>query len=725
MRAKFKVWCAALVSVGALLAGCQSSDLDPRSDTVFAGGIFGDINAQNTRDKTDKYSSTGRLTRPGADRLTQNFAPDAGGLTPVDSVDASSAGQYTLNFENTDIKEVVRAVLNDALNVNYTIAGDVSGPVTISSARPVSREALLSTLESALTSFNFSLVKAGDGYRVSATGLSAGTVDVGRKTTAGFGVSVIPLRFMSASAMMELLSGFIAQTEGLRVNISGNSIIARGSGPQRAEVVEAVLSFDSDFMQNQRVSIFRLVQARPDDIVPELERIFNVKGENGLIQFRAVTRVRGVMAISKNSALIRRAETWVRRLDQQDADTQQNVVVYKAKFRKADELAKVMTNLFGTATASTTSSTPTQPVAADQTQSSETQTEQTTTQDSSTDASNTAANRVASAFSDTQNPATNLATGPNIVDLTSGNTEGQQIRISADPSNNSVVIYGDSDRVGQILATLKKLDATPVQVAINVTIAEVKLTNDLKYGVQYFLKSKQLGFGADNGSISLTDQASSVLKRKDPGLNFVVGAAANPDVIISALDTVTDVEVLSSPSLVVVENQTATLQVGDQVPITTQQSQSTETGLAPVINQVEFKDTGIILNVTPRISQNDAVTMDIVQEISNVSAGANTLTPTISRRSIKSQISVNDQQTVVLGGLISTSSQNNKAGLPGLSRVPVLGNLFSTNAKSRGRTELIILIRPVIIHDAQDAANVAESLRSQMSVLQNRSTVPK
>jgi general secretion pathway protein D len=216
-----------------------------------------------------------------------------------------------------------------------------------------------------------------------------------------------------------------------------------------------------------------------------------------------------------------------------------------------------------------------------------------------------------------------------------------------------------------------------------------------------------------------------VLQRKDPGLNFVVGAASNPDVIISALDTVTDVEVLSSPSLVVVENQTATLQVGDEVPITTQQSQSVENGLAPVINQVEFKETGIILNVTPRISQNDAVTMDIVQEISNVSAGANTLTPTISKRSIKSQISINDQQTVVLGGLISKNSQNVKAGLPGISRVPVLGNFFSTNSKTRGRTELIVLIRPVIIRDAQDAANVADSLRSQMDVLQNRSSFSK
>jgi len=260
-----------------------------------------------------------------------------------------------------------------------------------------------------------------------------------------------------------------------------------------------------------------------------------------------------------------------------------------------------------------------------------------------------------------------------------------------------------------------------VQVAINVTIAEVRLTEDLKYGVQYFLKSKQLGLGRDNGSLSLIDRAGNSIKKQTPGLNFVGGADANPDVIISALNVLTDVEILSSPSLVVVENQTATLQVGDEVPITTQQSQSVENGLAPVINQVQFRETGIILNVTPRISQTDAVTMDIVQEISSVASGANTLTPTISKRSIRTQISVNDQQTVVLGGLISANAQKSKSGVPVLMKLPLVGDMFSNTAKTKGRNELIVLIRPVIIRDAQDAADVAESLRSQMPIINDRS----
>lgn len=706
---------AVVLSASLFVIGCQGSSVDGKEDSALIDGVFGDLKARESRRaRDDGVFSTADRRGPNSSSNIQNFMPDNGGLTPVDSDEAATAGEYTLNFENTDVKDVVRAVLNDALKVNYTISGDVSGPVTISSARPVSREALLKTLETSLASFGFSLVKSGAGYRVTASDtVTGGTVDRGRKVRAGYGVSIVPLKYLPASSVMELLNGFVAPAEGLRVNAAGNSVIVRGTGPQRTEVIEAIMSFDADFMQNQRVSIFRLTQARPQDVVPELERIFNVEGDSSLIQFRAVGRIRGIMAISKNPALIRRAETWMRRLDQRDSATGQNVVIYKAKYRKAEELAKVVSGLFGVGTNTSAPARPAEVPKLDEQAS-----EDASGQDEASDTAKPAVDRIASAFDDPQTADNSV---PNVVDLTSAAREQATLRISADISNNSVVIYGEGEQTEQVIETLKKLDSTPVQVAINVTIAEVRLTEDLKYGVQYFLKSKQLGLGRDNGSLSLIDRAGNSIKKQTPGLNFVGGADANPDVIISALNVLTDVEILSSPSLVVVENQTATLQVGDEVPITTQQSQSVENGLAPVINQVQFRETGIILNVTPRISQTDAVTMDIVQEISSVASGANTLTPTISKRSIRTQISVNDQQTVVLGGLISANSQKTKSGVPVLMKLPLVGDMFSNTAKTKGRNELIVLIRPVIIRDAQDAADVAESLRSQMSTINDRS----
>jgi len=177
------------------------------------------------------------------------------------------------------------------------------------------------------------------------------------------------------------------------------------------------------------------------------------------------------------------------------------------------------------------------------------------------------------------------------------------------------------------------------------------------------------------------------------------------------------VKVLSSPSLVVLENKTATLQVGDAIPITTRQSQSVENNNAPLINQVEFRDTGIILNVTPRIGQNDAVTMEIEQEISSVTAAGNTLTPTISKRKVASSISVVSGQTVLLAGLIAEKSEKGRSGIPFLGRIPVLGDLFSDTNNGAGRTELVVFIRPVVIRSGEDAQSVAQEFRSRMQMV--------
>jgi general secretion pathway protein D len=194
----------------------------------------------------------------------------------------------------------------------------------------------------------------------------------------------------------------------------------------------------------------------------------------------------------------------------------------------------------------------------------------------------------------------------------------------------------------------------------------------------------------------------------------VLGAAASPDAIIDAFDGITDVSVLSSPSLVVVENETAKFQVGDQIPIVTRTVESVTDSQAPVSNEVEYRDTGIILSIKPRIAENGVVTLDIAQEISSVAAGGNTLTPTISNRAIKSSIAVNDGQTVLLGGLISESGNRERAGIPGLSRVRGIGGLFGRRLTSNNRTELIILIRPSVIRGSEDAAQVADELRSKL-----------
>ena len=269
---------------------------------------------------------------------------------------------------------------------------------------------------------------------------------------------------------------------------------------------------------------------------------------------------------------------------------------------------------------------------------------------------------------------------------------------------------------------LRQIDRPQLQVAFDATIAEVTLNDSPTYGVQFFLKSSNVGAPPDTGSaVSTLSTAANtatgaLLGRVLPGFNLLIGSEASPQAVIDALHTVTDVKILSNPSLVVVDNGVATLQVGDQVPITT----GTATVLSAnnaVVNTINYQNTGIILRVIPRVSANNTVRLDVEQEISSVSAAsaAGTLTPTISERKVKSTLTVADGQTVLLAGLISENQSKTRNGIPVLDQLPgLLGDAFSHQNKTSARTELIIFIRPQIIRDSVDAHLVAEELRAKL-----------
>jgi general secretion pathway protein D len=298
------------------------------------------------------------------------------------------------------------------------------------------------------------------------------------------------------------------------------------------------------------------------------------------------------------------------------------------------------------------------------------------------------------------------------------------------------LIYADQGNYRIIESTLQQVDQPQLQVAIDATIAEVTLTNELSYGVQAFLTSRNLGLKPDNGSILNTQSAAApgttaaatatstastagavtnaFINRAFPGFNFLVGSEAQPSAILDALHTVTSVKVLSNPSLVVINNQAATLQVGDVVPVSTG-SATVLTTSNTVVNTIDYRNTGIILRVSPRINVNGNVRLEVEQEISNVSpATAASLTPTVSERRVKSSISVATGQTVLLAGLISEQQNGTRNGIPLLDEISGLGDAFSHQDKKGTRTELIIFIRPQIIRDGTDAHHVAEELRSKL-----------
>jgi general secretion pathway protein D len=284
------------------------------------------------------------------------------------------------------------------------------------------------------------------------------------------------------------------------------------------------------------------------------------------------------------------------------------------------------------------------------------------------------------------------------------------ITIIADQDNNAILVMATQQDYHAIEATIRRLDIAPRQVLIEATIAEVTLSNTLTYGVQWFLENTdwELGFNAPVPSTASGD-----------GLAFAFfDESSDLKAFFDLLATQSSVKFLSTPQVMVLDNQTANIRVGDQIPVTTRSSQSTTNPDAPIVTEVQFRDTGTLLTVTPRVNAGGQITLEISQEVSipgaepAVGGGGNVA---IAQRTINSSVIVQSGQSVVLGGLILETTSEGKSGVPVLMDIPLLGKLFSTNSEDVFRTELIVTVSPRVIEDPREMEKVTEELRARMA----------
>ena len=665
---------------------------------------------------------------------------------------AASGNGFELNFENTPVATVAKVVLGDILGTGYTIDPRVQGTVTLVSVRPVPKSDIVFVLENALRLSGVVLVRDTAGYRLTPLGdaVGAGLVDqAAANPEAGYGVSVVPLQYVSAQTILKLMDSFATKPGAVRADSTRNILLIQGTGAERRAAVDTAMSFDVDWMRGQSVGIFPVANSAPEPIIAELEKIMD-SGESGLsqnvIKFQPVGRLNAILVVSRKPPLLQTAATWIRRLDHADP-TRTSVHVYRVKYGEARQIARVLSDMFlGGSSASSLDNADNQLAPGSG-----------STLSSATDrlSLNSSANAPAtSGFGPrgqtagyTGNnsgmgasqaaPATaNAPANGGTLDARSASGGNGQptlpgVRITPDTVNNSLLIYADQENYRIIETTLHQIDQPSLQVAIDATIAEVTLNNELSYGVQYYLQSRNLGLKPNTGSLLETQSSSppaplttaaaaagtaanAFINRAFPGFNFLIGSETQPSFILDALHSVTSVKVLSNPSLVVINNQVATLQVGDVVPVSTG-SATVLTTSNTVVNTIDYRNTGIILRVSPRINANANVRLDVEQEISNVSPQtATSLTPTVSERRVKSSISVASGQTVLLAGLISEQQNGDRTGIPLLDQIPGLGDAFSHQDKKGVRTELIIFIRPQIIRDGTDAHFIAEELRSKL-----------
>ncbi len=716
-----------------VLAGCnaQNSFRTDSDNSVYEGVANLDLSAKQPFSFFSPAASGGTTKVAGETYVGQDVEP-AVGTSRIES-----DRKFSADFENAPVATVVKSIVADSLGLVVTVDPRVTGTITLASGGPLKRDELLFGLESALKAINANLVKEGSGYRVVAAGESATSapIDVAGNVSPGFGVTVLPLRHISGDNVMKLVDSFSAKPGAIRVG-PGNLLLIQGTGDERRTVLETAMAFDKDWMRGQSVGIYPVTTALPDVVIGELQRITD-SGENGVgrgqVQFHPIARMNAIMVVARNAGTLRLASTWIRRLDR--ASNAASVTkVYRVKFGDAKQLAALINDAFGLGGSSVSA----QPETGGRLGSVGTGGQSNfgssrRGQGQSNSATSSGGRTVGSAGSGVIEPPSVGASEPSSsaspfgslsmpVSAPAASGGDGRVKITPDTTTNSLLIFADREKMRLINQVLQQLDRPRVQVAIEATIAEVSLNEGLEYGVQYMLKGLQNG--TERSSVGFSHVASQVLGRVLPGFNALLGPAQDPRAILSALSSRTSVRVLSAPSVVALDNQVASIKVGDEVPVATTQASlvgPSSTGLLtspviPVTNNIEYRSTGVILRVLPRVTANGNVTLEVEQEISNVvkNTSSGTLTPTVSQRVIKSAVSVMSGQTVLLGGLISDRRTGGKTGIPFLSDIAYLGDLFARNETARDRTELIVFIQPKIIQTNLDAQTVAEEMRRKM-----------
>lgn len=596
----------------------------------------------------------------------------------------SSEGNITLNFNNTDIHEVAKTILGDILNRNYSINPAVQVKVSLHTSQPLNRDALIPTLDSLL--FMHGAVLRDNGSLIEivpkSNTLSGGAPKLTLRNDQGFQTLVTPLRYISAKEMEKILKS--VASEGARVSVDEphNLLIMTGSRTELNTLISTIETFDVNQLRGMSIGLFRLQSVDTQTILSELESVFgdNASGPMaGLVRFVPIERLNTIMVITPQQQYLKSAQQWIERLDKMDNLASSSLHVYKVKYGKAEHLASMLDQLFEGQRSSNQGSGPRSP--------------------SPTTA---APNAVMTA----EGKLTPIASHGSLQNM-------GQISIIADQENNSLLVLATQADYSVVELALHKLDVLPMQVLVEATIVEVKLSGDLKYGIDWFFKN---GFGnGDTGNGSLSSPQSST------GFKYqVLDRLNNPLALLTALASDSRINVISSPSLMVMDNQSASIKVGDQVPISTSETTNTSNNSSNLITtSVQYRDTGVLLEVTPQIKEGGMVVLEINQDVSDasVTTSSGIQSPTINQRQIKTTVAVQSGETLVLGGLIRENKDLGNAGVPGIKDLPGLGFFFGSSSETSRRTELVVMITPTAIKGRDQAREVTEEFKRQMKEL--------
>ncbi|MCG7869759.1 MAG: type II secretion system secretin GspD [Candidatus Thiodiazotropha taylori] len=682
---------ASKVPPGHLIPGRTSEEVDRG---VVAPGREEASEAKSKTEKPELFYGTGKFVKQGR----------SGGRRGARE---SATGDITLNFEKADLREVVQTVLGELLDENYILDPAVKGTVTIQTGKSLPKADLLPTLETLLRMNGAAMVLVDGIYRILPLSKAIQGQQVPRLADgsapipAGYALQVVPVKYIGVREMAQILQPLAPVNSVIRVDATRNLLVLGGTSGELAGMLETIQLFDVDWMEGLSVGFFPLKYAKVSTVTKELQAIVGSMDSNpleGMFRVVPVDEAGGILVVTPQKRYLDRVAEWIPRLDRvdsQESGTGQKLYVYRVQNGEAVELADMLQQLFS-ASGATQKKSKSAEVAPGKTK------------------------KTLSSSTDSESKSLSTTSVARMTFFGAGGSEAKsEIRVVADDKHNSLVITATPSQYANMLDALEKLDVRQLQVMVEATIIEVALQDEFKYGLQWAFNSDVGSNYLGEGVLSST--TSTVLGNTLPGFNFsVLRSASDVRAVFNALAEDSLIRVLSSPSVMVLDNETASIQVGDEVPIVDQQRQSTTDSDSPIINSISYRETGVMLEVTPRVNPGGLVTLDVTQEVSDVSdvvASSTSGSPTISTRKITSTVAVKNGEVLVLGGLITDRDNEGTSGLPFLSKLPLIGWLFGQESTFSKRTELVVVLVPTVVFNSDDNRQVVESFRAKLQGL--------
>ena len=601
-----------------------------------------------------------------------------------------------LNFEEAPLSEVLHAIIGETLGLDYVIENNVPGTITLRTRSPIPRDQLLPILESLLRSNNVMMIRGpNDRFFISSSNNVRSTVPSFESAPSeGFSNVIVPLQYISAAEMAEILKPVSRDDTFVRIDHTRNLLVLSGTQLQLDGWLGIISTFDVDQLEGMSVGIFPLENSEAGPVLEELEQIIagnagaaggKAAGIAAMVSVMPVERLNSIMVVSPQPSYVETVGEWVNKLDGAMVEALEPTLhVYPVKNGDAMQLAGLLSTIFGGGGSG----------------------------GGSTSGGVAPGMEKATAGAGGQGRGrSNRPSGGG-----SFNLEGD-VRVVADSYNNTLLVYSTPFEFEKISATLTKLDVVATQVLIEASIVEVTLQDDLRYGLEWAFENNLGGGDIGRGLLDFGGNLGQAA-----GFSYTISSGGDPKAVLNALAEKSLVNVISTPSIMVLDNHTASIHVGDQQPI---QSGTTTTSGGNVQNNITYKDTGVKLEVTPTVNDGGLVTLDIDQSVTDVgNIDAATDQRSFRERQVASRVAIRTGESVVLGGLISDNETTGRSGVPLLMDIPVLGSLFSKTANETRRTELLIFITPTVLESDSDMRDLNREMRARMTGLKNFADLP-